>query len=218
MPTRSLDMTRVFLIALSLIASVFALPLQAQELELGKHYTLIDPPLASSAPTGKIEVVEFFSYGCNHCNDFHPLVAQWQGKLAKDVSFRRVPVSFGRPAWEKLSSIYYGLEATGQLAKLDSAVFKAVHQERMNFNSNEAITGWVSTHGGDAKKMNDALNGFSMKSQIRRGDDEAKVAKIGGVPAMVVGGKYLVNNAAATGYEDLLRITDALVAKARSGK
>lgn len=208
-------MKRTFLLALSLLCSIFAHPLLAAELLAGKHYTVIEPPIASAAPAGKIEVIEFFSYGCPHCKDFSPLINQWAAKLPKDVSFRRVPVSFGRPAWEKLASIYYSLETTGNLAKLDEAVFKAIHDEHVNFSSNESITTWAASKGGDAKKIGEALDSFSMKSQIRRGDQEAQAAKIGGVPALVVGGRYYINNAEAKGYDELLRLTDDMIAQVR---
>lgn len=202
----------------SLFAAVLmAAPAHAQAIEAGKHYTLIEPPLASSAGAGKIEVVEFFSYGCPHCSDFYPLISAWAAKLPKDVVLRKVPVSFNRPAWARLASIYYGLETSGELAKLEAAVFKALHQERMNFTNDESIVTWVASKGGDGKKVGEAIGSFGMQSRIRRGDQEAQAAKIGGVPAIVVGGRYLVNNASATGYDDLLRITDELIAKARQG-
>lgn len=208
-------MKRALLILTFVFSNILGLTAHADELEAGKHYTLIDPPLASTAPAGKIEVIEFFSYGCPHCSDFNPFVSAWSAKLPKDVSFRRVPVSFGRPAWEKLASIHYALESSGEMAKLDAAVFKAIHQERANFNSNEAITTWVAAQGGNAKRVGDALNGFSMQSLIRRGDQEAQSAKINGVPAIVVAGRYYVNNSAVKGHDELLRITDALIAQVR---
>ncbi len=203
------------LLTLALFIGTFAQQLFAADLQVGKEYTLIEPPVASTAPAGKIEVIEFFSYGCPHCRDFNPLVSTWVGKQPKDVSFRKVPISFGRPAWARLASIYYALESTGDLGKLENAVFKAIHDERVNFNSDESIATWAGSKGADAQKVANAIASFGMQSQIRRGDQEAQNAKISGVPAIVVAGKYLVNNAAANGYDDLLRITDALIAKAR---
>lgn len=213
-------MKRTLLLVLSLFCSTLSQFAFSADLQAGKQYTVIEPPLASNAPAGKIEVIEFFSYGCPHCKDFSPLITQWAAKLPKDVTFRRVPVSFGRPAWEKLASIYYSLETTGQLAKLDDAVFRAIHDERVNFSSNESITTWVASKGGDAKKVGEALDSFGMKSQIRRGDQEAQAAGINGVPALVVAGRYYIKNTEAKGYEDLLRFTDEVIAQVRknSGK
>ncbi|MCK9389876.1 MAG: thiol:disulfide interchange protein DsbA/DsbL, partial [Sulfuritalea sp.] len=164
---------------------------------------------------------EFFSYGCPHCSDFHPFVSQWVAKLPKDVSFRRVPVSFNRPEWARLARIYYALEATGDLAKLDAAVFIAIHEQRVAFRTDEAAISWAASKGADGKKFGDALASFSMQSKVQRGDQEATAARISGVPALVVDGKFLVNNEAASNFEELLKLTDSVIAKARqerSGK
>ena len=185
----------------------------AAEPQAGREFKPISPPLA--APRDKIEVVEFFSYGCNHCSDFHPIISKWAANLPKDVSFRRVPVSFGRPEWARLSKIFFSLEATGDLAKLDTAVFIAIHEQRVPFKTDEAVFAWVGGKGADAKKFAEAFNGFSMASKVQRADQDASAAKIGGVPSLAVDGKYLINNESASSYEDLLRITDAVIAKAR---
>jgi thiol:disulfide interchange protein DsbA len=174
---------------------------------------MISPALAS--PKDKIEVIEFFSYGCNHCSDFHPLISKWAEKLPKDVSFRRVPVSFNRPEWARLSKIYYALEATGDLAKLDTAVFIAIHEQRVQFKTDEAVFAWVGSKGADTKKFTEAFTGFSMQAKVQRADQDASAARIGGVPALAVDGRFLINNEAAGNYEDLLRITDSVVAKVR---
>lgn len=185
----------------------------AADLKAGREFKPINPPLA--APKDKIEVIEFFSYGCNHCSDFHPIISKWAANLPKDVSFRRVPVSFGRAEWARLSKIYYSLEATGELAKLDTAVFIAIHEQRVPFKTDDAVFAWVAGKGSDAKKFAEAFNGFSMASKVQRGDQDAVAARIGGVPSLAVDGRYLVSNEAASSYEDLLRITDAVIAKAR---
>lgn len=188
----------------------------AAEPQAGREYKLIDPPLA--AAKGKIEVVEFFSYGCSHCNDFHPLISQWAAKLPKDVSFRRIPVSFNRPEWARLSRIYFALEATGDLAKLDAAVFIAIHENRIAFKTDEAVVAWAVSKGADAKKFADALGSFSMQSKVQRADQEATAARISGVPSLAVDGKFLVNNEATSNYEELLKLTDSIIAKARQDR
>lgn len=177
------------------------------------QFRAIAPPMVTAKD--KIEVIEFFSYGCNHCNDFHPLISKWAASLPKDVTFRRVPVSFNRAEWARLSRIYYALEATGDLAKLDTAVFIAIHEQRVAFKTDEAVVAWAASKGIDGKKFGDAMASFSMQSKVQRADQDATAARIGGVPALAVDGKFLVNNEAAANYDDLLRITDSVIAKAR---
>ena len=117
-------------------ALTVAMPALAQT--AGKDYT----PITPAQPTddaAKIEVLEFFSYGCPHCSDFHPLISAWAAKQPGDVVFKRVPVSFGRAAWANAAKLYYTLEATGDLAKLDGDVFKAIHSERVNLFDEKTI-------------------------------------------------------------------------------
>ena len=188
-------------------------PSLAADPQAGHDFKPINPPLASSKE--KIEVIEFFSYGCPHCGDFHPLISLWATKLPKDVSFRRVPVSFNRPEWARLSRLYFALEATGDLAKLDTAVFLAIHEQRIAFKTDEAIVAWAAGKGVDGKKLGDALASFSMQSKVQRADQEAAAARISGVPSLAVDGKFLVNNEAATNFDELLKLTEKVIAKAR---
>jgi len=208
-------MKRLLALALAALVSTFVLAgtAAAADPQAGRDYKAINPPLPGVK--GKIEVVEFFSYGCPHCSDFHPLISQWAAKLPKDVSFRRIPVSFNRPEWARLSRLYFALEATGDLAKFDTAVFIAIHEQRVNFKTDESVVSWAASKGIDGKKFGDALNSFSMQSKVQRADQEASAARISGVPSLAVDGKYLINNEAAGNYEELLKLTDTVIEKAR---
>ncbi len=211
-------MKRVFALLFATLLSALAMsgPSLAAEPQAGREYKVISPPLAG--PKDKIEVIEFFSYGCPHCSDFHPVISKWAASLPKDVSFRRIPVSFSRAEWARLSRLYYALEATGDLAKLDTAVFLALHEQRVSFKTDEAVVAWAAGKGVDAKKFGDALGAFSMQSKVQRADADATAARIGGVPALAVDGKFLINNEVANNYEHLLQITDTVIVKARQDR
>jgi thiol:disulfide interchange protein DsbA len=202
------------------VASFFALgtgltvtnPVFAQT--VGKDYTPINPAQPTDEPA-KIEVLEFFSYGCPHCHDFHPIISAWAAKLPSDVVFKRVPITFGRAAWANIAKLYYTLETTGDLAKLDMDVFKAIHNERINLFDEKALTEWVIKKGVDPKKFADTFNSFGVMSKVKRGDQLAQGHKIQGVPAISIDGKYLVGG---KDFTDQLAIADKLIAKARSEK
>jgi len=208
-------MKRLTVHFLGWLLAVFALAASANEIQAGKHYAAIEPIQPAATP-GKIEVVEYFSYACPHCRDFNPVVIAWKAKLPADVTFRRVPVTFARPAWARLARIHYALEATGDLARHDESVFRAVHDERVNFNTDQTVLDWAAAKGIDAKKFAAAYNAFSMSNLVSQGDKDSAAARISGVPAVTVDGRWLVLNTGAESYGDLLRITDALIAKARA--
>ena len=181
---------------------------------VGKDYTLVTPAQPTDDPA-KIEVLEFFSYGCPHCSDFHPLISAWSAKLPADVVFKRVPVTFGRAAWANIAKLFYTLEITGDLAKLDGDVFKAIHGERVNMFDEKVLTEWVIKKGVDPKKFADTFNSFGVMSKVKRGDQLAQGHKIQGVPAIAVDGKYL---GGGKDFTEQLAIADKLIAKARSEK
>ena len=175
-------------------------------------------PITPAQPTedaSKIEVVEFFSYGCPHCADFNPLLHAWAAKQQGDVVVKKVPITFGRAAWANIAKLYYTLEITGDLQRLESDVFKAIHVERQNLFEEKALTEWVVKKGVDAKKFSETFNSFGVMSKVKRGDQMAQAYKIQGVPALAVEGKFLIGG---KDFNDTLAIADSLITKARSEK
>lgn len=203
---------RSFLGAAMGSALTVALPSFAQT--VGKDYTLISP-VQPTEDAGKIEVLEFFSYGCPHCAEFNPLVVAWAAKLPADVVFKKVPITFGRAAWANISRLYYTLDITGDLARLESEVFKAIHVERVNLFDERTLTEWVAKKGVDTKKFADTFKSFGVNSKVSRADQMAQAYKVQGVPALAIDGKFMVGG---QGFNEQLAIADKLIVKARSEK
>lgn len=202
------------LITLTLaVLALAAWPARA-ELAVGRDYVPIIPAQTTESPA-KIEVLEFFSYGCPHCSDFNPLVAKWAATLPGDVVFKRVPVSFGRWQWANLAKLYYALEVTGDLVRLDAAVFETIHKNGNRIFDDKSIAEWASTQGVDARKFADAYNSFGVASKVKRAEQMVEAYKISGVPAMTVDGKYLVTGKDIGGLADLLALTTRVVEKTR---
>ncbi|MCU0834083.1 MAG: thiol:disulfide interchange protein DsbA/DsbL [Chromatiaceae bacterium] len=194
-----------------------ALPLTAATAELveGRDWVPISPPQPGDA-ADKIEVLEFFSYGCPHCRELHPLVTVWATRLPEDVALRRIPVSFGRAAWANLARLYLALELTGDLAKLDMAVFDAIHDQRAKLFTRESIVDWVKTQGVAANAFAEAFDSFAVQTRLARSDQLVRQYRIDAVPRLTVAGRYAVVGREAKGHEDLLAIADALIAQARA--
>ncbi|MDE2439651.1 MAG: thiol:disulfide interchange protein DsbA/DsbL [Betaproteobacteria bacterium] len=202
---------RNFAATIVALGAVVAMPAFAQG---AAPYTPIMPPQPTE-DAGKIEVLEFFSYGCPHCAEFNPLLTGWVAKQQGDVAIRKVPITFGRAAWANLAKLYYTLEVTGDLHRLESEIFKAIHVERENLFEEKALTEWAVKKGVDAKKFAETFNSFGVMSKVKRGDQMAQTYKITGVPALAVEGKYLVGG---RDFNETLSITDSLIAKVRGEK
>jgi len=218
MPTRIHSLTLTVL-CLAAVALSLSAPARAQLVE-GKDYRLLTPPRPTSSP-GKIEVVEFFSYACPHCAKFNPLVSAWAAKQPKDVAFRRVAVSYGRPPWMNLSRTYYALESTGDLKKLDAAVFRAIHDDHQNLFDEQSIADWVGKEGGDATRFANAYVSFGVNNETVQADQMAEDYGIDAIPTLAVNGRYIVISPTQSAdeeqtFRELLVLTDKVIALARA--
>ncbi len=199
-----------WLAALTVGFFVVAAPAQAQ-LVAGRDYTVIEPAQPTDTPSA-IEVVEFFSYACPHCSDLNPMIHQWAAKLPSDVVFKRVPVSFN-PFYELMARLFYSLETTGDLARLDEPLFNAIHVKGLKLINEKSITEWVTSQGVDALKFGDAWKSFNVNSKTKRADQMARNFRIQGVPAIAVDGRYLVGG---KNLQELMTLTDKVIDKRRS--
>jgi protein dithiol oxidoreductase (disulfide-forming) len=193
-----------------------ALPVaaQAQAYREGSDYLVLDKPAPTEAPAGKVEVVEFFWYGCPHCNSFEPQLDAWLKTAPKTVAFRRVPVSF-RPDFEPHQRLYYVLEATGKVEELHKKVFYTIHVEKQPLNSAPAVTAWAEKQGIDKAKFTEMYNSFSVSTKVRKATQLQDSYKVDGVPALGVAGRYYTSSEQAKTMERALLITNHLVALPR---
>ena len=191
-----------------------ALSAKAQSVMAGRDYALIDPA-APTDDTSKIEVAEFFSYACNHCNDLNPLIMRWAAKLPADVVFKRRAIS-GQAFYTLMARGFFTLETLGELERLDTGVFAAVHGKKQLFNDEKSLTQWVVSQGVDEKKFKDAFHSFGVDNKMKRANQLADLSKVKGVPAIVVDGRYLVAGSKIQSFADLLAATDKLIDKRRA--
>ena len=190
-----------------------ALPAQAQ-LAAGVDFAEIKPPLQVDNPA-KIEVVEFFSYACPHCNDLNPIVKKWAAKLPADVAFKRIPVSFNSPFYQLMAKLFYTLESLGEIEKLDAAAFDAIHVKGLKLIDEKSVQEWAVSQGVDAKKFSDAFKSFSVDSNVKRADQLSRSAKIPGVTALVVDGRFLIVGKNVKNHDELLALTEKVIDKVR---
>jgi thiol:disulfide interchange protein DsbA len=186
----------------------------ASDLVEGRDWRAVSPPQPSSN-AARIEVLEFFSYGCPHCADLNPLITRWAKGLPADVELQRVPVTFGRAAWASLARLYFALHFEGALERLDQAVFDAVTKQRVNLFTEKAVLDWVAEQGLDRAAFATLLKSFEVETALARANALAKRFAVDAVPMIAVDGRYAVVGEAARGHEERLAIADQLIDKAR---
>lgn len=178
-----------------------------------KDYRVIATPQPTAA-ADKIEVLEFFYYGCPHCYDLQPAIESWLKRKPDDVVYRRVPTVF-RESWLPLTKTFYALEAMGALDKLHMDVFAAIHNQKQELNDQALMVKWAGEHGLDGKKFADMYNSFTVQNKAQQSVQMTKNYGITGTPAVVVNGKYLTSPSMTGNYESFLKVLDQLVEKAR---
>jgi len=166
---------------------------------------------------GKIEVVEFFWYGCPHCNAFEPFLDGWAKKVPGDVAFRRLPVAFLEEPYVPHQRIFFALESLGAVEAMHRKVFYAIHNERMRLDKPADIAAFMARNGIDAAKFADAYNSFSVQTKTRQAKALSEGYRIDGVPAIGIQGRYYTSPSLAGGPERALQVVDFLVDKVRKG-
>ena len=196
------------------LAAFLALPLAASAQQF--QYGELNPPQPVENAS-KIEVIEFFWYGCPHCYNLEPYIETWLKKLPPDVEFRRVPAVFNS-RWGHDAAIFYTLEAMGLLEKLHRPLFDAIHKSSLRTDSEAAFSEWLQKNGVDPKKFMDTMKSFGVQSKLRRATQQTVAYKIDGTPAMAVAGRYTVSAEQGRTQQGMLQAVDELVARARKQK
>jgi len=122
----------LFVLGLLLLAPLAVVAEETAYTE-GVHYDLISPALRGRDP-GKIEIVEFFWYGCGHCYNFEPLLVQWKKTFPEDVDFMPSPAMWN-PAMKIHAQAFYTAQALGVLDPVHGALFAAMNVDRKRLAS-----------------------------------------------------------------------------------
>ena len=212
-------MFKHLLLPLSLIISVgfsgFALA-QGERYEANVHYDVITPAIRT-ADQSKIEVSEFFWYGCGHCYTFEPMITQWKKSIEDDVNFLGSPAVWNKPM-ELHAKAYFTAQTLGVLDTMHLVLFQAMNVDRKRLSSEEEIAALFAANGVAAEDFNKAFGSFGIDSQLRQANSRARAAKVTGTPELLVNGKYRVSTSKAGSQAELRKVVDFLIAKERAAK
>jgi thiol:disulfide interchange protein DsbA len=184
----------------------------------GTHYLKLSQAAPVAAPAGKIEVVEFFWYGCPHCNHFEPYLAAWAAKVPADVVFRRVPTIIHENPGAIHQRLYYAVEAMGLVPTLHAKIFHAIHEEGLKLDRPELIADFVGKQGVDKVKFLAVMDSFAVKTKCNQARSLADAYKLDGVPALGIAGRYFTSVSLNGTPEKALATTDFLIGAVRKGK
>ena len=195
-----------------LVLSLFCSSAFSKDYQEGRHYELIEP-LPTRNPE-KIEVIEFFWFGCGHCFSLEQLIKDWKSEVSSKVDFFRLPV-----VWNEQTKTHAKLFFATETLKVPEAIqgiFSAIHYNRKMMLSDKEIIPFFQGYGIQEDKYLAATNSFGLKNNLRKAELFAFKYGIKGVPAFIVNGKYKVSATREIGTEDLLDVVNYLIEKEQS--
>jgi protein dithiol oxidoreductase (disulfide-forming) len=196
-----------------LISAFYSGMAVGQQPLLDKDYRVIVPAQPGEG-SKKIEVVEFFYYGCPHCYDLEPALKTWLKRKPADVEFRQQPAVF-RENWIPLTKTFYALDAMGLLPKLSDKVFSAVHDEGLGLSDESMMSKWIGQQGVDPAKFDEAYRSFAVQNKVQRAIQITRDYQVKGTPSIVVAGKYITSPSMTGSFEKFFQVVDQLIEMAR---
>ena len=153
----------------------------------------------------KIEVIDFFFYGCQYCNDLLPRLERWRRSMPADVVMRHIPV-VRHDSWVPLAKTYFTLEAMGEVERLHPAVFHSYHVEDLYMSQEKVIAEWAGKQGLDREKFMAIYRSDETRQKVERARKQTMQYEIQGTPSLVVDGRFLTDGASAKTIEILDRM------------
>ena len=192
----------------------------------GTHYSVIPQAQRTSVPAGKIEVLEVFSYGCPHCNEFQPTIKKLKATLPSNAQIAYLPASWNKAEnWPTFQRAYITAQTLGVADKAHEAMFDAIwHTGELSVT--DPNTGRIKSRlptiedvarlyqrvaGVKAADFVAASKSFGVDLKIRQAESQIIAMQVSSTPTLVVNGKYRVNNEHLRSNDEMIELVKYLV-------
>jgi protein dithiol oxidoreductase (disulfide-forming) len=194
----------------------------------GDNYFPIEPAQPTSAPAGKVEVVEVFSYGCPACNKFYPVIDKLRAALPKNVAWRFMPASWhAEEDWKVFQRAFFAADSLGIVDQTHDKIFDAVwksgelatmDQTTGRLKSPMPSLADVAQYYEKIARLKpgsflEAAHSFSVDARMREADGQIRAWQVDGTPTLVVNGKYRLTASSAGGTDQFIALAQYLVKK-----
>lgn len=189
---------------------------QAQDIRARQNleYHLIAPQPVEAGD--RIEVIEFFWYGCPYCNELQPALEGWIRRKPADVALRRVPAIL-RESWAPHARIFYTLEELGEVERLHLKVYESYHIERLHMSKPDVVVEWAAKNGIDRKRWLEAYGSSAIDAKVQHAKELSTAYTVRVTPTLVVDGRYLTsgNHVPCCDVGDIVPILEDVIRLAR---
>lgn len=199
-------------ILIGLCLSLTLVPLgAATALEKGRDYVALSQP--QPVETGsKIEVREFFWYGCPHCYALEPKLEEWLSRKPANVEFIRTPAT--APRWLVHAQAFYAFAALDATDRTHGALFRAIHEGNRRLNDEKSLADFAKEQGINPAKFREAFESFGVRVKLQKAKQINQAFQVTSVPTFEVDGKYVTSAGMAGGEAELFSVIDQLIKKA----
>lgn len=206
---------RQLALLLLIVPMAAAVNAQPTRYTAGTHYTELENPVRTADPD-KIEVLEVFWYGCNHCFRFQPLVESWHDNMADDIHFDRFPA-----IWNGLMQVhaqaYYAAVSLDVVDQVHEEIFNAINLNGNRLANENQLADLFADNGVDEEAFREAFNSFSVRTRVNQAERLMRDYQIQSTPNVVVNGKYLVSTSEeVSSQQEMLEVVDFLVEQERA--
>ena len=187
------------------------------ELQEGVLYDRV-PGARSTYRDGKIEVLEFFWYGCPHCFEMLSAHIQWEKTKADDVSFEALALGGSSPQWVRDARTYYAARALGLPESFHKEFFLARHSDshgKRPTSEKDIAAFFVESYGKkhdfDSQDFIDVMNSFAVVGRAESVLNRAESFGVTSVPEVVVDGRFRITRTSAGSYSAVFDVVDQLL-------
>jgi protein dithiol oxidoreductase (disulfide-forming) len=216
--------------ALFALLVLFVVEARAASWTEGRDYYVITPSQAGSVPTGKVEVLEVFSYGCPACKNFQPTLQLLKKSLPPNAQLAFLPAAFNAAEdWPMFQRAYLTAQAlgiaerthqqmydavwqTGELATIDPVTPQRLKSPQPSIE--DAARLYARWTGIKAADFLATAHSFGVDMKIRAADAQILAMQVPSTPCIVVAGRYRVSSDVVSSPESLIELVRYLVARA----
>lgn len=208
----TLTVFRRLALALVVLASIGIAGAQQPGLKAKVDYLPIEPQPVTTGE--RIEVIEFFWYGCPHCFNLQPSLEAWLKRKPADVEFKRIPAVF-RESWVAHARLFYTLDALGEVDRLHQAVYQAIHKNKEDLVSANSTADWAARNGIQPARWLGAYNSADVERKVEQSKVLQRAYSVSGTPSLIVDGRYLTSSAMAESMPGVIATVEGLIVMAR---
>lgn len=181
----------------------------------GNEYVTLPGPHQRYSNTGKVEVVEVFSYDCIHCAKFAPDAAKLRQELPSGVQFKLVPAVFNAP-WAPFARAFYAAKKMGVVERTHQQLFHAKFDQHYPINSLDDLANFYAREGVNRADFMRIANSDAVTAQMKRDYYLVEKWQVDGTPSLVVDGKYRVTTVGS--HAQMLAVALWLAKRELAGK